>query len=146
MLGPWCRLTSALPPPPPAKGDQPQNWRGTDPGTRHQPHKWAGRRLLLSLTVSSSTVTCRRSGRLHRWDDTGASGRRVFLKTSQGEKAHRDEQLAKSSNKRGTASTVKCRRPGRLPQTLGRSHVELGGAPPLGEKARGGRRTFSPTR
>ena len=35
---------------PPAKGDQPQNWRATDPSTSgHQPHNWAGRRLLVNL-------------------------------------------------------------------------------------------------
>ena len=29
----------------PRKGDQPQNWRATDPSTSgHQPHNWAGRR------------------------------------------------------------------------------------------------------
>ena len=32
------------------KGDQPQNWRATDPSTSgHQPHNWAGRRLFFNL-------------------------------------------------------------------------------------------------
>ena len=53
MLGSWCKLKRA----PPAKGDQPKNWRATDPSTSgHQPHNWAGRRYFLTWSVSSSSV------------------------------------------------------------------------------------------
>ena len=38
----------------PRKGDQPQNWRATDPRTSgHQPQNWTGRRYFLTLAVSS---------------------------------------------------------------------------------------------
>ena len=38
------------------KGDQPKNWRATDPNTSgRQPQNWTGRRCVLTSTVSSST-------------------------------------------------------------------------------------------
>ena len=46
---------------PPAKGDQPEDWRATDPKTSgRQPKDWAGRRYFLP---STSTTTCPRSVR-----------------------------------------------------------------------------------